>query len=33
MRTLLAELDLNLANAGYRSHRKLSRADLVRVRT
>ncbi len=33
MRTLLAEFDLNLANAGYRSHRKLSRADLVRVRT
>ena len=32
MRTLLAEFDLNMANAGYRSHRKLSRADLVRVR-
>jgi L-lactate dehydrogenase (cytochrome) len=32
MRTLLAELDLTLANAGYRSHRKLSRADLARDR-
>ena len=32
MRTLLAEFDLTLANAGYRSHRKLSRADLARIR-
>jgi isopentenyl diphosphate isomerase/L-lactate dehydrogenase-like FMN-dependent dehydrogenase len=32
MQTLLAEFDLTLANAGYRSHRKLSRADLTRVR-
>jgi isopentenyl diphosphate isomerase/L-lactate dehydrogenase-like FMN-dependent dehydrogenase len=32
MRTLLAEFDLTLATAGYRSHRKLRRADLARVR-
>jgi isopentenyl diphosphate isomerase/L-lactate dehydrogenase-like FMN-dependent dehydrogenase len=32
MRTLLAEFDLTLADAGYRSHRKLSRADLGRIR-
>jgi lactate 2-monooxygenase len=31
MRTLLAELDLTLANAGYRSHRQLNRASLARV--
>jgi lactate 2-monooxygenase len=32
MRTLLAELDLTLANSGYRSHRELSRKSLARVR-
>ena len=32
MRTLLAELDLTVANAGYRSHRELSRESLARVR-
>jgi lactate 2-monooxygenase len=32
LRTLLAELDLTLANAGHRNHRKLSRASLARVR-
>jgi lactate 2-monooxygenase len=32
LRTLLAELDLTLANSGYRSHRELSRASLQRVR-
>jgi isopentenyl diphosphate isomerase/L-lactate dehydrogenase-like FMN-dependent dehydrogenase len=32
MRTVLAELDLTLATAGYKNHRKLSRADLARVR-
>ena len=32
IRTLLAELDLTMANAGYRTHRKLSRADLARIR-
>jgi isopentenyl diphosphate isomerase/L-lactate dehydrogenase-like FMN-dependent dehydrogenase len=31
LRTLLAEFDLNLANGGYTSHRKLSRADLSRA--
>jgi isopentenyl diphosphate isomerase/L-lactate dehydrogenase-like FMN-dependent dehydrogenase len=31
MRTLLAEFDLTLANAGYRSHRQLSRASLAKV--
>ena len=31
MRTLLAEFDLTLANAGYRSHRRLSRDSLARV--
>lgn len=31
MRTLLAEFDLTLANAGYPSHRQLSRASLARV--
>ncbi len=31
VRTLLAELDLTLANAGHRSHRKLSRDSLARV--
>jgi lactate 2-monooxygenase len=31
MRTLLAEFDLTLANAGYRTHRELSRGSLVRV--
>jgi lactate 2-monooxygenase len=31
MRTLLAELDLTLANTGYRSHRELSRRVLARV--
>ena len=30
LRTLLAELDLTLANAGQRSHRELDRASLVR---
>jgi L-lactate dehydrogenase (cytochrome) len=32
MRTLLAEFDLTLAGAGYSSHRRLSRADLARIR-
>jgi L-lactate dehydrogenase (cytochrome) len=32
IRTLLAELDLTLANSGYRSHRELSRGSLSRVR-
>jgi lactate 2-monooxygenase len=32
LRTLLAELDLTLANSGYRSHRELSRESLARVR-
>jgi isopentenyl diphosphate isomerase/L-lactate dehydrogenase-like FMN-dependent dehydrogenase len=32
LRTLLAELDLTIANAGYRSHRELSRETLARVR-
>jgi lactate 2-monooxygenase len=32
MRTLLAELELTLANAGYRSHRELSRESLAMVR-
>jgi isopentenyl diphosphate isomerase/L-lactate dehydrogenase-like FMN-dependent dehydrogenase len=32
LRTLLAELDLTIANAGYRSHRELSRESLARVR-
>ena len=32
LRTLLAEFDLTLATAGYRTHRKLGRADLARVR-
>jgi lactate 2-monooxygenase len=31
MRTLLAEFDLTVANAGYRTHRALSRASLARV--
>ncbi len=31
LRTLLAEFDLTLANAGYRSHRQLSRASLAKV--
>jgi isopentenyl diphosphate isomerase/L-lactate dehydrogenase-like FMN-dependent dehydrogenase len=31
MRTLLAEFDLTLANAGYRSHRELDRSSLARV--
>ena len=31
MRTLLAEFDLTLANAGYRSHRQLNRASLAKV--
>jgi isopentenyl diphosphate isomerase/L-lactate dehydrogenase-like FMN-dependent dehydrogenase len=31
LRTLLAEFDLTLANAGYRSHRELSRDSLARV--
>jgi isopentenyl diphosphate isomerase/L-lactate dehydrogenase-like FMN-dependent dehydrogenase len=31
MRTLLAEFDLTLANAGYPSHGQLSRASLARV--
>jgi lactate 2-monooxygenase len=31
MRTLLAEFDLTLANAGYRSHRELNRSSLARV--
>jgi isopentenyl diphosphate isomerase/L-lactate dehydrogenase-like FMN-dependent dehydrogenase len=31
MRTLLAEFDLTLANAGHRSHRQLSRASLARA--
>jgi hypothetical protein len=31
MRTLLAELDFTLANAGFSSHRKLSRASLSSV--
>jgi L-lactate dehydrogenase (cytochrome) len=31
LRTLLAELDLTLANAGYASHRQLGRDDLVRL--
>ena len=30
-RCLLAELDLTLANAGYRSHRDLTPASLVHV--
>ena len=32
IRTLLAELDLTLANSGYRSHRELSRGSLSTVR-
>ena len=31
LRTLLAEFDLTLANAGHRSHRELSRASLARA--
>jgi isopentenyl diphosphate isomerase/L-lactate dehydrogenase-like FMN-dependent dehydrogenase len=31
MRTLLAEFDLTLANAGYRTHRQLSRDSLTRA--
>jgi lactate 2-monooxygenase len=31
LRTLLAEFDLTLANAGYRTHRELSRASLARI--